>query len=491
MTPLFCTAIAAAIGYYVLSNAHFVVTIIVLSIVLAVFCFFNVLVSFMNIRNTDTQNVMRQLRLTAFCSTAFAVGLVIGICAASAGRNEVKFGVPDDRITAVQGILSEDPRILSSGTIMAVLSLRRSAAVFGVGENVRVSSSGEITVFFPPESAQRLREFGRGTEIFAEGALRVTDRGWSFSARSLHIVKPAPAIERMRTGIRLNLINRFEGKPFGGLTLALLVGIRDNLDVNFAGMYREAGLSYILALSGMHLAIIAAIISFLLKKPLGLKAALIAGAVIISLYCLFVGPMPSLVRSVIMYLLGVLVILGALPKKPMLILCLSFLIQIIIAPLQGNTISFILSYLALIGIFITGQQLSLLLAGKIPDFLLQPLSMSCGAFIATAAVCSFTFGVIAPIGIIASLAVIPLTTIFMIGSIIWLVLDLFSFSFILNFPLTLLYRMMEIIASASGNIPVIRVNPVFILMFSIALILSIAALEHRRRILLLRLPSFL
>lgn len=482
VTPLFCTAIAAAVGYYILFRAHFAVTITVLSVSLVILCLFRVLASL----SSPEQEISRYLQITAFCSSAFAVGLALGVCAASAGHNVVKLGIPYNKVTAVQGVLLEDPRILSSGSVIASLSLRKCA-----GDNVRVSGSGEITVFFPSENTDILREFGRGTEIYAEGNLRSTDYGWSISAKSLYIVKPAPAIERMRTDIRLNLINRFDDKPFGGLALALVVGIRDNLDTNFTALYRSAGLSYILALSGMHLAIIAAIIAFLLRKPFGLKAASIAGAVIISLYCLFVGPMPSLVRSTIMYLLGVLVILGALPKKPILILCLSFLIQIIITPSQGNTISFILSYLALIGILITSRQISSLLAGKVPDFVLQPFSMSCGAFLATAGVCGFTFGRIAPVGIIASLAIVPLTTVFMTGSIIWLVLDLFSLSFILNMPLSLLYSLMELIASVSGNIPGISTNPVLILAFSVVLMLLVAVMEQRRMKSLLRLKPFL
>jgi len=482
ITPLFCAAAAAAAGYYVLFYAHFAVTITVILIAMAALCLFRVLSSLNALQ-------ARKLRIPAFCAAAFAAGLVLGICAANAGHNEIKLGISQDKITAVQGVLLEDPRLLSGGNVMASISLRKC---FGssIRENVRVSSSGKITVFFPRGSAEKLRGFGRGTEIFTEGTLRSTERGLSISAQSLHIIKPASAIERMRTGIRLNLISRFEGKIWGGLALALLVGIRDNLDENITLMYREAGLSYILALSGMHLAIIAAIIAFLLKKPLGFKAAAIAGAVIISLYCLFVGPMPSLVRSAIMYLLGILTILYALPKKSMLILSLSFLIQIIITPSQGNTISFILSYLALIGILITSRQLNSLLAGKVPNFILQPFSMSFGAFTATAGICSFTFGTIAPVGIIASLAVIPLTTVFMTGSIIWLVLDLFSLSFILSYPLSWIYRLMEITASLSGNIPGISANPAVVLSLSILLILTITVLEQRRRVSLARLQPF-
>ena len=479
ITPLFCTAIAAVIGFYFLSFAHIAVSIAVMSVLVVLLSLFRVLAS-LNEKNC-------RLQLTSACCTALAAGLFLGICAAAAGQNDVNFSIPENRVTAIEGVLLEDPRLLSSGSAIVSVSLLRCA-----GENnLRATSSGEITVFFPHESTEKLRQFGRGTQVYAEGRLRTGETGVTFSAVSLHITKPAPAIERMRTGIRLSLIDTFEGKSWGGLALALLLGVKDNLDVNLSAMYRDAGLSFVLALSGMHLAVLAAIIAFLLRKPLGLKAASITGALIILLYCFLVGPMPSLIRAAIMYIIGVIAIILFLPGQPVSILCLSFLVQIIITPHAGYSISFILSYLALAGILLTGKQVCSLLAGKVPDFILQPLSASCGAFLATAGVCSFFFGVIAPVGIFAGLAVVPLTTVFMIGSMTWLALDVFNISVILNFPLSALYRLMEGIVSISGRAPALSVTSGIIMPVSLILILAIIVLEYRRSAQLLQLKPFL
>jgi len=486
LTPVLCAALGAAAGFYSCGSLFPLWLFAIVFVMLAALCLFRVLASL--------YPESRRLQLTAVYSVAVTVGLVLGICAAGAGRSTVRFGIPQEKITALEGVLLEDPRIISGGRAMATLSLRKSASIgsgyAGTG-GLRVSSSGEVTVFFPEESALRLREFGRGTAVFSEGRLRSSETGWIYSAESMHVVKPASAIERMRTGVRLNLISRFDGKPWGGLALALLLGIKDNLDSNLAALYRDAGCSYILALSGMHLAVLAALIAFLLKKPLGLKMSAIVGALIICLYCFLVGPMPSLNRAAIMYLLGVLAVLGALPKEPMSILSLSFLIQIVVSPAAGNSLSFILSYLALAGILVIGQPLYSLFAGKAPDFLLQPLSTSCGAFLATAGVTGFSFGILVPMGIVTGLALVPLTTVFMIGSMIWLALDIFSISGFLNMPLTLLYRLMERIVSIAGSIPGISAaRPSVILTLSIVLLLLIAVLEYRRRVALLHLQPF-
>jgi len=475
LNPVLCAALGTAAGFYFF-NSPLAALIAVTVVLLAALCFFRVLSSL------NTQS--RALRLMAVCSAAIAAGFVLGICAASAGRNNVKFSIPQEKITSLEGVLLEDPRIISGGRAMAAISLRKCGGDGGL----RATAGGEITVFFPEESALKLREFGRGSTIFTEGRLRNTETGWIYSADSMHVVKTAPSIERMRTGIRLNLIKRFDGKPWGGLALALLLGIKDNLDNNLAAMYRNAGCSYILALSGMHLAVLAALIAFLLKKPLGLKVSAIVGAIIICLYCLIVGPMPSLNRAALMYLLGVLTILGALPKEPMSILALSFLIQIVVTPAAGNSLSFILSYSALAGILVIGQPLYSLFAGKAPDFLLQPLSASCGAFLATAGITSFSFGIIVPMGIITGLFLVPLTTVFMIGSMIWLVLDFISISGFLSVPLSLLYLLMEKIVTLAGGIPGIPAGkPLIILVLSLAISVLIVFFEYRRRAALLRL----
>jgi competence protein ComEC len=481
--PLLCAALSSAAGFYFLAFLPPALCIVILVLSLFILSLFHVLSSL------DREN--RMLQLTSVCSVVLSAGLMLGICAAGAGHREINFSLDTERIIAVEGVLLEDPRIISSGNVMVTLTLRRCAAEGGI----RASSKGEITVFFPQESAEKLKQFGRGASVFAEGRLRKSDRqsfpGWTFSARSMHIVKPAPSIERLRTDIRQHLTRRFDGKKWGGLALALLIGIKDNLDTDMTVLYRNAGVSYILGLSGMHLAVITAIIAFLLRKPLGVKTASITSAVIICLYCFVVGPMPGLSRSALMYLLGVAVILGALPKKPLYILALSFLIQLIITPAAGNTISFSLSYLALAGILIITPLLNSLFAGKVPDFILQPLAASCGAFIATAGIISFSFGVIVPTGIITGLLLVPLTTAFMIGSIGWLILDYISLSGFLNLPLSLLYGAMEGIVKIAGNVPGISISsPSLILVLSIFFSLLIFAFEYKQRMARLKLQPF-
>jgi competence protein ComEC len=439
----------------------------------------------------------RSFRPISLRVTAFTIGLAIGIGAGAKAEHRTSFGIPESDIRGISGILLDDPRLISGDRAMTTLSLRMVMGASGV----RATARGEITVLFPEYSTGRLKEFGRGIEVFAEGILRRggTNGAYLFSAESLHVTKTAPPLERFRTGLRLGLTQRFtqsdsaEGASWGGLALALLVGIRDNLDTSLASLYRDAGCAHILALSGMHLALLVVLVSFLLKGPLGLKGATVFGAVIIVAYYFIVGPQPSLNRAILMYLLGVLAVLGMLKKDALSLLGMAFLLQLAVTPEAGFSVSFMLSYLALAGIIIIGASLNTVFKGTIPSFILSPISVSMGAFIATAGVSAWFFGVLRPVGIIAGLVIAPLITVFMLGSMAWLCLDfvLPSFSFLLSRPLSLLYVLMEKIVAIAGYVPGIRADLRLIITLSLLIAVLAVWFDRRRRIAASRMEPFL
>ncbi|MDR2343785.1 MAG: ComEC/Rec2 family competence protein [Spirochaetaceae bacterium] len=429
-----------------------------------------------------------------FFTTGFALGIA---CRGAANRAYYLFpGLETDNIIAVSGRLLDDPRNTATGRGMALLKLSASHGKQGI----RASARGKTMVFFPEGSIPRLKEFGRGSEIYIEGNFLKTDgsnygKTPMFRAKSVHVTRPASRFEELRTGIRLALIDAFSpgdvsgrGKDWGGLALALLLGIRDNLDGELAEQYRNAGCSYILALSGMHLAIVSSIIAFFLKKPLGLRPAAAVGIIFILVYVFLVGAQPSLTRAAIMYVLGAIAILCALPVNPALLLGFSFIIQILAQPDSGDTVSFVLSYLALAGILSLGQGTAELFRGRLPDFISSPLSASLGAFLGTMAVSVLFFGSLRPAGIAAGLVMVPLTTVFMIGAMAYLPLRFVAppLAALLGRGLEFVYLALERITSVAGRFPGILFSnvPVIVLISIIIpiVMLFICKIIYRKRI---------
>jgi competence protein ComEC len=502
--PMLGAACGAAVAYYCLFPLYRseIITIdallVLIFIPVGILCLFRVLASWPLLGDVKPQTI-QFLRLTPLILTAFTAGLSLGIGAGAQAAQKINFGIPENNVQGISGVLLDDPRLVSGGRAMTTLSLKM---ITGAGK-IMVGARGTITVFFPEENAERLREFGRGTEVFAEGTLRggssagISAGAYSFSAESLHITRQAPPLEHFRTGLRASLLQRFTQPPagdpsWGGLALALLLGIRDNLDAGIAALYRDAGCSHILALSGMHLAVLVALISFLLRKILGLRLSAVCGALFILAYCYIVGPLPSLNRAALMYLVGVLAVLGMLKREALSLLSIAFLVQLIMTPNAGLSLSFILSYLALAGILIIGEALNSIFKGKAPASLLLSLSASLGAFIATAGVTAWFFGILRPVGIIASLILTPLTTVFMIGSMAWLVLNLVSplLSPLLSHPLSLLYRIMEKTAFFAAKMPGIKGQPWLVITLSLLGMAVILWFEYRRRLAANRLEPF-
>jgi competence protein ComEC len=329
---------------------------------------------------------------------------------------------------------------------------------------LRTTARGRVLVFFPAEALPRLQDFGRGAEVFVEGDFAESSGSFSgppmFRAAGVHIVTPAPAWEQLRTGVRLAILDKLEGHIWGGLGAALLLGMKDNLDGALAQKYQFAGCSHVLALSGMHLAIVAALVAFFLRKPLGLKAASIVGVGLILLYVSLIGVQPSLERAAILYLLGTIAVLGFFPKQPLSLLAMAFLIQIAIRPSSGTSISFMLSYLALAGILTMGEFFHTILRGRMPELLARPLSASLGAYLATQAVVAASFGIARPVGLLAGLLIIPLTTVFMIGAMAALALS-FIAPFLVNsigVGLSLVYSLLDYTVSLAAMVPGVAVN---------------------------------
>jgi competence protein ComEC len=424
----------------------------------------------------------RLFREISLSLAALAVGFSLGFAARLAASGPPGLGLVEGEISGLTGTLRDDPRGLAGGQGMAFLDMEKAAGKDGL----RASAKGEVLVFFPEESVPRLRTLGRGSRVYIEGAFLPPGKGSSgpvFRAKGVHVLATAPAVERLRTGIRLGIVGKFSPYKWGGLAAALLLGVRDSLETELAASYRDAGCSHVLALSGMHLAVVSAVIAFLLRKPLGLKAAAILGAVFILLYAGLVGPLPSLERAVLMYLLGTLAVLGAFPRRPAVLLALAFVIQICRSPASGTSLSFILSYLALAGILVLGGPLHGLFRGIAPEVLSRPLSASIGAFIATAGITAAVFGVLRPVGILAGLAILPLTTVFMIFALACLAAAFLlpPLAAPLGTVLSLLYGVLSRIAGLAGGVPGIGVsNPLAVLAASL-LVSAALLLAWKRR----------
>ncbi len=106
--------------------------------------------------------------------------------------------------------------------------------------------------------------------------------------------------------LRLKLTEKFLAVPdtgLRGLYVAFALGNRNLLDYRTRQSFQMAGLAHLLALSGMHVALISAAIALLLKLWFPERFAFGIAAAVIVLYTAVAGFQPSLVRASAMFLI--------------------------------------------------------------------------------------------------------------------------------------------------------------------------------------------
>ncbi len=208
----------------------------------------------------------------------------------------------------------------------------------------------------------------------------------------------------------------------GGLVLALLSGAREYLEPSLVESFRKAGLSHVLALSGMHLSFFSSIMGLSAARLFGKGRSFLPRLLGICLFVFFAGFSPSLFRAFLFALLLSLCerySVSGLDSRS--VLGAVFLLHVLLRREDMQTPAFMLSYAAIAGLLFFAAPCERLLVPFLPPALASPFAASVSAFLATAPVSFSIFGCVAPVGIIASVIISPLVSLFLLASLVSLV----------------------------------------------------------------------
>lgn len=215
----------------------------------------------------------------------------------------------------------------------------------------------------------------------------------------------------------------------GGLLLALLTGSRSYLEDDSAEAFKLAGLSHILALSGMHLSLFSSIAFALGKRSVGKRLAPFLELCAICLFVWFAGKSPSLFRALLCSAAAIILGLLKVPIKSSLnILALVFIVHICAFTPDMYELSFMLSYGALAGILAFNEFVTKPLLAALPSNAGKSLGQSVGAQALTMPICARFFGTMAPGGILSSAVVSPMVSIFIYLGLVFIIIS-FAFPF--------------------------------------------------------------
>lgn len=154
----------------------------------------------------------------------------------------------------------------------------------------------------------------------------------------------------------------FEHPETAPLLRALMTGDRSGLDRQTASAFRRSGASHLLALSGLHLGIIAMFFKYLLMILERSRPAEIVRSVLLVSFCLAYtiacGASPSLVRALLFIILQQIAVLSPNRRSTSADrLCIAATIQLALDPGAISSVAFQLSYLAMLGVVFIAPRL--------------------------------------------------------------------------------------------------------------------------------------
>jgi competence protein ComEC len=209
-------------------------------------------------------------------------------------------------------------------------------------------------------------------------------------------------------------------KEQAALLNGMLIGYTKGMDEKMTGAFSDAGLTHVMAVSGMNVAFIVFPLIFLFKKMrIGQTPA---NFVIIGVLILFVfvtGFSPSVLRAVIM---AVIMLTAQIIKRQTdVITSISFaaILLLLYNPYTLFDIGFQLSFTATLSLVLFYKYIKELLSFKhIPGFISDVLSATLAAQIGTIPITAFYFNKISIISLASNLIVVPLVEVItIIGTI--------------------------------------------------------------------------
>ena len=238
---------------------------------------------------------------------------------------------------------------------------------------------------------------------------------------------------------------------------AILLGDNTRIKKDLKDKIRYIGLSHIFAMSGLHIALVIAIFYFIFKKTIKNKRLIeILLLVSITLYYLSVKESPSFTRA---YIMAVVYLLGKLFYEKVDLgktLFISAVVSIFINPTAIFSISFQLSYGAMIAIAYIFPYVRKInyKKFKILDYILFTTTIQ----IFLIPITVYYFNSVQFLSVISNLILLPLASFYITVNYIALFLENFYLSFLLKPIIEILYKILIYLIDFFAELPYLSVE---------------------------------
>lgn len=211
----------------------------------------------------------------------------------------------------------------------------------------------------------------------------------------------------------VNTISMYVDAPSSSLASGMLFGA-DAMSGELTDMFRTAGISHIVVLSGFNIAtLISFVLLVLMFIPLYLRV--IFASVLVILFVLMVGGEASIIRATLMSFIGLFALMigrGYVARQALL---LSLIAIVFYEPIHLlHDVSLHLSFLATAGIVYMGDGIKKMLHKIRSRTYQEIITTTLAAYVATLPYVMYTFGTVSLYALITNLIVLPLVPIMML-----------------------------------------------------------------------------
>ncbi|MGI0482217.1 ComEC/Rec2 family competence protein [Geminocystis sp. CENA526] len=239
------------------------------------------------------------------------------------------------------------------------------------------------------------------------------------SADSVALQKEGNPWQKFLFFLRLRMIQthvRFLDVPWGNLVSSMVIGSRAvDLDLDLQNAFRLAGLAHTLAASGFHVSLLLGTVLFF-TQSLSPRQRLVIGIVSLAIYATITGFYPSILRSSLMGVAGLIAIVNDRSLKSCASLLLVGVILLLINPLWIFDIGFQLSFTATFGLIVSLPPIVNKL-DSLPPTIANLIAVPLSATIWTLPLVSYHFNHIPLYGIITNVLATPLVIVITLGGI--------------------------------------------------------------------------
>ena len=238
---------------------------------------------------------------------------------------------------------------------------------------------------------------------------------------------------------------------------AILLGDNTRIKKDLKDKIRYIGLSHIFAMSGLHIALVIAIFYFIFKKTIKNKKLIeVLLLISITLYYISVKESPSFTRA---YIMAIVYLLGKLFYEKVDLgktLFISAIVSILINPTVIFSVSFQLSYGAMIAIIYIFPYIRKINYKKLKilDYILFTTTIQ----IFLMPITVYYFNTIQFLSVISNLILLPLASFYITVNYIALFLENFYLSFLLKPIVEILYKILIYLIDFFSELPYLSVE---------------------------------